>query len=84
MRSNRIFILSRPPTRPGEVPGACPVSCGLVRVIPAPQKLSYDPVNARCEHLPLAPPHGPKVTLLGGLGGAREKFDMVGNLTHLT
>ena len=71
--SNRTFILSRPPTHPGEVPGACPVSCGLVRVIPAPQKLSYDPVNARCElgvNLPMAPPHAPKMTLWGGLGHA--------------
>ena len=67
MRSNGTFILSRPPTRPGEAPGACAVSCGLVLVIPAPQKSSYDPVNGRCEHLPLPPPEWSKMVVLGGM-----------------
>ena len=34
------FGLSRPRRRPGEATGACAVSCGLVRVTPAPQKWS--------------------------------------------
>ena len=45
-----IFNLSRPRRRSGTVPGACAVSGGWVRVILAPQRSSYDPVNGRCEH----------------------------------